>query len=132
MNSSELKWETKDANWELVIATAAGFMLAAGLLFDDLALAFAIGLGLGVVLLPFNESRSVVIEGDTVTYDNGGGEHSVPVSELSVLYQQPGADVLVLEFVDGAKIAIDVGSDGESAAEFVERVHATPELHHIG
>lgn len=132
MCNSELKWKTKEANWELVIATAAGFMLAAGLIFDDLALAFAIGLALGVVLLPFSESRSVVIEEDTVTYNNGDGEHSVPVSELSALYQQPGADVLVLEFADRAKIAIDVGNDGESAAEFVEQVHATPELHHIG
>lgn len=132
MSDNELKWETKDANWEIVIATAVGFFFIAWWVFDSLTMPMVIGLALGVVMIPLSAPRSVAIEADTVTYNNGDGEHSVPVSELAALYRKPGADVLVLEFTDGAKIAIDVGNDDEAAAEFVERVHATPELHHIG
>lgn len=126
-----LKWERKESNWVLSIGTAVGFMIASSLLFDDLFLALAFGLALGIVMIPFSGKHSVAISDGTVTFDNGDGEDSVPVSELAALRQEPKGDVLVLEFADGKKIAIDTCGDDAGVAEFIERVHDTPELSHI-
>lgn len=132
MGSNELKWEMKVGNWALGLGVALSFMVVFGLLFEDYVTALAIGLALGVVLIPFGEKYSVAINDGTLTYDAGDGESRVPVSKLAALRQEPKADVLVLEFVDGAKIAIDTGGDEAGVAEFVEQVHNTPELSHIG
>lgn len=132
MGNNGLKWEKKESNWVLCIGTAVGFMIASWLLFDDLLISFTIGLALGVVMLPFSGKHSVAIGDGTVTFDNGDGEDSLPVSELAAVRQDPKGDVLVLEFAGGKKVAIDTCGDEAGVAEFVEQVHNTPELSHIG
>lgn len=131
MGNNELKWEKKQSNWVVCIGTAVGFMIASALLFDDLIISFTLGLVLGVILLPFGEKHSVAIADGTLTYDAGDGESSVPVAEVAALRQVPKGDVLMLEFADGKKIAIDTCGDEAGVAEFVEQVHNTPELSHI-
>lgn len=131
MGNNELKWEKKQSNWVVCIGTAVGFMIASALLFDDLIISFTLGLVLGVILLPFGEKHSVAIDDGTLTYDAGDGESSVPVAEVAALRQVPKGDVLMLEFADGKKIAIDTCGDEAGVAEFVEQVHNTPELSHI-
>lgn len=132
MGSNELKWEMKEGSWALGLGTALSSMVVFVLLFDDYVMALAIGLALGVVLMPFGKKHSVTINDGTLTYDAGDGESRVPVSKLAALRQEPKGDVLVLEFVGGSKIAIDTGGDEDGVAEFVEQVHNTPELSHIG
>lgn len=132
MGNNGLKWQKKESNWVLCIGTAVGFMIASALLFDDLLISFTIGLALGVVMLPFSGKHSVAIADGTLTYDAGDGESSVPVSEVAALYQEPKADVLMVEFAGGKKVAIDTCGDEAGVAEFVEQVHNTPELSHIG
>lgn len=132
MENNELKWEKKQSNWVVCIGTAVGFMIASALLFDDLIISFTLGLVLGVILIPFGEKHSVAIADGTLTYDAGDGESSVPVAEVAALRQVPKDDVLMLEFADGKKIAIDTCGDEAGVAEFVEHVHNAPELSHIG
>lgn len=132
MGNNELKWEKKQSNWVVCIGTAVGFMIASALVFDDLIISFTLGLVLGVILLPFGEKHSVAIADGTLTYDAGDGESSVPVAEVTALRQVPKGDVLMLEFADGKKIAIETCGDEAGVAEFVEQVHNTPELSHIG
>ena len=115
-------WETKDKNWGLSIAAAAGMALCFSLLFDDFILGIPIGCAIGVSFLSFGEKRFAKFEHGMFTYDIGQGDGpvSVPVDHVASIEQKADGD-LYFTLADGTDAVIRSGGDKEGVAAFVAK-----------